>query len=120
MSSAGRFEPLTATFESRLAEVLGVTGPAALHAWLKAAYEAEEGGRAQARAALDAVLGPSGRDGGEDPVLCREQLELALADSGTLLWELSGTAESERFQAQWRQMLWMAMAGANSEDAAPE
>jgi protein-histidine pros-kinase len=99
----------SSSFESCLAEVLGISSAEALHAWLGAAYEAGEDQRSKARETLDRLFGvPGGRSG---DALCREQLALALEDSGALLWELSAPVGSAAFVAQWRQMLWRVVAG---------
>lgn len=106
---------MAVSFESRLAECLGISSADALHAWLGAAYEGGETQRQKARQALDALFGqPSGDD------LCREQLALALADSGALLWELSAPADTAAYASQWRDMLWRCVATGDAAEAVPE
>jgi two-component system, sensor histidine kinase and response regulator len=109
------------SFDSRLAELLGISSAEALHAWLGAAYEGGEKQRRKLRQTLDALFGSaSDGEGTGDGALCREQLALALADSGALLWELSAPAGSEAFTAEWRNMLWRIVASGNPEEPVPE
>jgi two-component system sensor histidine kinase/response regulator len=113
---------LTASsFESRLAEVLGISSPEALHAWLGAAFEGGEKQRGKARQALDALFGTAAEGAsGDELALCREQRDLALADSGALLWELSAPEGTQAFTRQWQAMLWPMVAPADPQVEPPE